>query len=82
MILFVILAIMIIAQIVTRIILNEKLKNLTSELNSELAKFENIDGYKSKNIIATVASLVISLIVGACTISWLMPCAKAFIASL
>ena len=60
MIVFVILALLIIAQIILRIVYNKKIKNVSETINYEMSKFENIENHKRKNALSTIVAFLIS----------------------
>lgn len=63
MIVFVILALLIIAQIILRIVYNKKIKNVSETINYEMSKFENIENHKRKNALSTIVAFLISIII-------------------
>lgn len=63
MIVFVILSILIIAQIIVRFTLNEKFKNISNNLNIEMTKFEIVENHKKKNLVAGIVGFIVVLII-------------------
>ncbi len=63
MIVFIVIALIIISQIVVKIVLKENIKTYNFIFNNEMAKFSNIPNYKRKSVVASVVSILLSLLV-------------------
>ena len=63
MIIFIIISLIIIAQIVVKIVLRDKIKTCNFLFNNEMSKFYNIPNHKRKSVIASIVSICLSLLV-------------------